>query len=104
MIQLGLGYNTNKDSNDYLRRLWAIIRKEFGKMAWNFTPLKANNTVYLGFADINAREPAEFRLVYSKKGCLKSIVVNSVAPDFACKMERCLKMAIKEQDTSCFTM
>lgn len=104
MIQLGLGYNTNKDSNDYLRRLWAVIRKEFGKMAWNFTPLKANNTVYLGFADINAKEPAEFRLVYGKKGCLKSIVVNAVAPDIACKMERCLKMAIKEQNTSCFTM
>lgn len=30
-----LGYNSNKESNDFLRCFWAALRKEFGKAAWN---------------------------------------------------------------------
>lgn len=99
MVHLGLGYKTNKESNDYLRRLWAVTRREFGKIAWDFSPQKTGNTVFLGFADINIERPVEFTLKYKQKGCLNEIFVDKIQNDeIAIKIERCLKQAIKEPE------
>lgn len=101
---LVLGYRTNKDSNDYLRRLWAIIRREFGKLAWNYMPDKDNNTVFLGYADIGLGKSVEFTLTYKQKGCLKEICVNGLpSEDIAAKMESCLTLAKKVPKPEWFT-
>lgn len=38
MIEFTVGLDSNVASNEYLRCLWFLIRKQFGKLAWNFIP------------------------------------------------------------------
>ena len=61
-IDISLGLQSNKESNDFLRCLWANIRKEFGKIAWNLLPLKVENKIFVGYCDIGLDKALEVTL------------------------------------------
>ncbi|WOZ81455.1 HEPN domain-containing protein [Segatella hominis] len=73
-IDISLGLQSNKESNDFLRCLWANIRKEFGKIAWNLFPLKVENKIFVGYCDIGLDKALEVTLKAKIKGCLSSII------------------------------
>ena len=73
-IDISLGLQSNKESNDFLRCLWANIRKEFGKIAWNLLPLKVENKIFVGYCDIGLDKALEVTLKAKIKGCLSSII------------------------------
>lgn len=75
-IDYSLGYNSNKESNDFLRCFWAALRKEFGKAAWNLLPLRIENKIYLGHCDIGLRHVLDISLSYKIKGCLSAISIS----------------------------
>lgn len=75
-IDYSLGYNSNKESNDFLRCLWAALRKEFGKAAWNLLPLRIENKIYLGHCDIGLGDVLDIYLSYKIKGCLSAISIS----------------------------
>lgn len=75
-IDFSLGYNSNKESNDFLRCFWAALRKEFGKAAWNLLPLRIENKIYLGYCDIGLGHALEISLSYKIRGCLSVISIS----------------------------
>lgn len=75
-IDFSLGYNSNKESNDFLRCFWAALRKEFGKAAWNLLPLRIENKIYLGYCDIGLGHALEISLSYKIRGCLSAIRIS----------------------------
>lgn len=88
--------DTNIDSNDYLRCLWTKIRHKFGKFAWLFNPVKIadRNLIMIGDADIDKESPLSISIHYKKKGCISSIIFNSI-PDINVRQQLldCLKQA-----------
>lgn len=75
-IDFSLGYDSNKESNDFLRCFWAALRKEFGKAAWNLLPLRIENKIYLGHCDIGLEHVLDISLSYKIKGCLSAISIS----------------------------
>ena len=75
-IDYSLGYNSNKESNDFLRCFWAALRKEFGKAAWNLLPLRIENKIYLGHCDIGLGHVLDISLSYKIKGYLSAISIS----------------------------
>lgn len=72
-LNFSLGYTNNKDSNDFLRCLWASLRKEFGKAAWNILPLRDGTNIFLGHCDLGLEDSVEISLNYKVKGCLNTM-------------------------------
>lgn len=75
-IDYPLGYDSNKESNDFLRCFWAALRKEFGKAAWNLLPLRIENKIYLGHCDIGLGHALDISLSYKIRGCLSAISIS----------------------------
>ena len=97
-INFGLGFSNNIDSNDYLRCLWACIRKEFGKLAWNTFPFKdsKSNNIQIGYADIGVGHAVYVKISYNKRGCLKTIYFDNIEnSETYNKLEGCIKKAQK---------
>ena len=63
------------ESNNFLRALWAELRNEFGKCAWNYQPFKdgALQTIFLGWADINQKQAIPISLGYRQRGIISEI-------------------------------
>lgn len=93
-IDYSLGYNSNKESNDFLRCFWAALRKEFGKAAWNLLPLRIENKIYLGHCDIGLEHVLDISLSYKVKGCLSSISISVDDSIFDAQLNRRLKECI----------
>lgn len=93
-IDFSLGYNSNKESNDFLRSFWAALRKEFGKAAWNLLPLRIENKIYLGHCDIGLDHVLDFYLSYKNKGCLSAISISVDDSISDAQLQRRLKGSI----------
>lgn len=71
-----VGIYEQEKANQFLRRLWAEFRKDFGKCAWQYTPHKIGkaNLIFLGMMDIGISEGAlQVEISYEKKGTIKNI-------------------------------
>lgn len=94
---------SNKESNDFLRCLWARIRSNYGQLAWQLIPLKLGNkkSILIGYADfglnLSNAETVFISCTYSSKGCLKTLRWScSSLPnpkEFGDKFELCIKEA-----------
>ena len=73
-MDVSLGLQSNKKSNDFLRCLWANIRKEFGKAAWYLLPLKVENTIFVGYCDLGLDKELDITLKTKMNGCLSNII------------------------------
>ena len=67
-------------SNRFLRALWATLRLEFGKLAWQYSPRKDGyrRVIYFGYADIALSFTIHIGIMYKKKGIIESVVFEDV--------------------------
>lgn len=72
-LVFGIGLQTNKDSNDFLRCLWSRLSVTFGEYGWQYMPARAGNDIFVGFASFGDKLLLEVTLSYKKKGCLSKI-------------------------------
>lgn len=102
IIDYSLGYDSNKESNDFLRCFWAALRKEFGKAAWNLLPLRIENKIYLGYCDIGLGHALEISLSYKIRGCLSAISISvddSISDtQLQRRLKECINYACKNID------
>lgn len=92
-----VGLDSNVASNEYLRCLWFLIRKQFGKLAWNFIPTKIadKKTIIVGNADVGLESPLSISVRYEKRGCLSSVSFSKIpSASIKNKLIRCLKEAV----------
>jgi hypothetical protein len=63
------------DTNSFLRALWAQMRKEFGKCAWNYQPHKEGEQqlIFLGFVDVGLERTISVSLKYRTKTTLSAV-------------------------------
>lgn len=78
-----LGYESNDETNEFLRCLWSRLRHNFGKISWNLHPIKISNKSYIqiGYIDLGkvskSFTPTSVSSTYSKRGCLKTITFSN---------------------------
>lgn len=74
-MKITLNHDTNIQSNLYLRALYARLRQQYGKCAWQFTPWKdgKDNIIHMGFIDIGLQSTLNVIVKYEKKGVIKSL-------------------------------
>lgn len=94
---------TLKESNEFLRYLWAIFEREFGKCAWQFIPHKigAERKVFFGFMDIGLACTFEVSIIYHKRGCIEELILDprdaSLEESVIGKINECIKQASRYQ-------
>ena len=71
-------YETNFESNEYLRCLWSQLRLKFGKTGWQYNSIKdtEKQKIYIGELDLGKCIFSVY-IQYHKKGCIKSISFNT---------------------------
>lgn len=72
-FKYGVGLTNNKETNDFLRCLWSRLAAIFGKLAWFYSPLKIENTIWVGQASVAENILLNIKLNYGRRGCLSSI-------------------------------
>lgn len=70
-----LGLNDNKESNLFLRALWANFTKRYGKCAWQYTPYKygKKQIIFLGYMDIDLPHTFSVYVHYRKKAVINKL-------------------------------
>jgi hypothetical protein len=85
-------------ANQFLRRLWAEFRKEFGKCAWQYIPHKIGqaNLIAFGMMDIGIPEGVlQVEISYLQKGTIKTISFDFISQKPANNRIREIKQKIK---------
>lgn len=72
-ITFGLGFKSNRETNEFLRCLWSRMEIVFGKLSWMYSPFRVNNTIFVGQANIGENKLLDVRIHYKQRGCLSSI-------------------------------
>ncbi|WP_349346280.1 hypothetical protein [Priestia megaterium] len=74
-IDIYIGTKSVRESNEFLRCLWAEMSKEFGKCGWHYAPYKdgQKQKIIFGFMDINQEKPLEVGVTYKEKGTINNI-------------------------------
>ena len=82
-MQIKLNHDTNIQSNLYLRALYAKLRMEYGKCAWQYMPRKdgKSNSIHIGFVDIGLANTLEVVVGYEKKGVIKLLSLSGDVDD-----------------------
>lgn len=72
-INIHIGTKNIEDSNDFLRCLWAEMRKEFGRCGWNYAPNKKliKDRIFFGFMDIGVGTDIAVSITYKERGTIK---------------------------------
>lgn len=98
----GVGLKSNKETNDFLRCLWARVAATFGKLAWQYSPLRMGNTIIVGIACIGENTHLNIKLTYKQKGCVASI---DFAPEGTFthdtlheQLKKCVKEALQPEN------
>ena len=92
----GVGLKSNKETNDFLRCLWARMAATFGKLAWQYSPLRIGNTIIVGIACIGENTHLNIKLTYKQKGCVASIDFDTEGTYDHDTLHRQLKKCVKE--------
>ncbi len=76
-MKLEVGVQGTKHSNRFLRALWAALRREFGKCAWQFSPRRFGpaRTIRFGFADLGLKggTTLEIGCSYTQRGDVDAV-------------------------------
>lgn len=93
-----LNFETNNESNEFLRCLWSRLRRNYGNATWLLNPIKLpkKNYVNIGNIDLGEISHSNVSCTYSKKGCLKSITFNNSKLIDKEKFESLLDKSINE--------
>lgn len=85
-------------SNRFLRALWATLRLEFGKLAWQYSPRKdgSRRVIYFGYADLALSFTIHIGIMYKKKGIIESVIFEDIFDKTEFPVDRfqhCVKVA-----------
>ncbi|WP_157628401.1 hypothetical protein [Rhizobium leguminosarum] len=76
-MEFPLSTKSLEESNNFLRALWAEIRREFGKVGWIYTPRRngRQNTIHFGFMSLGDDIPGSIDVwvKYGKRDSLKGM-------------------------------
>ena len=72
-LVFGIGLQTNKATNDFLRCLWSRLFATFGKYGWQYMPARAGNDIFVGYVSFGDKLLLGVTLSYKKRGCLSKI-------------------------------
>ncbi|KWU58956.1 hypothetical protein AWW70_19165 [Bacillus mycoides] len=74
-MDINIGTTNVEESNDFLRCLWAEMKKEFGVCGWHYTPYKMGplKKITFGFVNIGESYPLEVGISYNEKGSINNI-------------------------------
>ncbi|MED0998354.1 hypothetical protein P4T34_23345 [Bacillus mobilis] len=74
-MNIQIGTSNVEESNEFLRSLWAEMKKEFGVCGWHYTPYKNGllKKITLGFVNIGESKPLEVGITYKEKGSINNI-------------------------------
>jgi hypothetical protein len=80
MVEVSLNLSSNKESNIFLRALWAEFRSSFGKCAWQYSPCKdgKSNRIYFGYVDLGGSSSVRVSVSYKKKGTIEKLFIEDV--------------------------
>ncbi|MFE4350183.1 hypothetical protein [Peribacillus butanolivorans] len=75
-MDINIGTTNTEESNEFLRCVWAEMKKEFGVCGWHYTPYKNGllKKITFGFVDIGEIKPLEVGITYKEKGSINNIV------------------------------
>lgn len=76
MVEVYIGTENVKDSNEFLSCLWAEMSKEFGKCAWIYAPHKEvnKNRISFGIMDIGVESELSVSITYKERGTIKNLL------------------------------
>ncbi|ARC83175.1 hypothetical protein U732_87 [Clostridium argentinense CDC 2741] len=74
---INLGFKDNKESNLFLRALWANFSKKFGKCSWHYQPFKdgSKKIIFLGHMDINLPNCFSVYIHYKKRAVIDKMEI-----------------------------
>lgn len=104
VVRVGnLSLASTKDSNLFLRALWAVLRSKYGKLGWHYTPRRLGdaNRISFGYMSLGAVVGAgqiEVSIEYKVCGVIRNICFDiddcTVSPPK--ELENCLKNSVSE--------
>jgi hypothetical protein len=76
-ISIPVNLDTKEESNLFLRAVWARLRTDFGKCAWNFAPMtsREKRITNLGYIDIGTKNTIEVSVQYKKRGTVQHLML-----------------------------
>lgn len=85
-------------SNRFLRALWAALRAEFGKLAWQYSPVRygPQKEIYFGYADLGLSWTIRVGVTYRKRSIIDRVVFWDVFDKTNMprdRFERCVRLA-----------
>lgn len=92
-------------SNRFLCALWAKLRAEFGKLAWQYAPTRYGScqTIYFGYADLELPATIRIGVTYRRRGVIDRVVFEDVfgkADLPTARFERCVRLAESAAETA----
>lgn len=93
-VKITISASDGADSNILLRAIWAALRREFGKLAWQFMPRRdgERKVIHFGMADVGLTEPLAVAIEYKQKGVVAAITFEN-ADAFADRLRACVRRA-----------
>jgi hypothetical protein len=79
------------ETNLLLRALWAQLREEFGKLAWQLSPIRFGDekTIYFGWADIDLGVPVHIGVTYERRGVANALIFEDTSGQES-RIKQCL--------------
>ncbi len=83
------------ETNLLLRALWAELRLEYGKLAWQCNPFRdgKRNTIHIGSMDLGLLHTGHFEVTYKKRGVADALVFY-IDPEQHPRLEGCVARAV----------
>jgi hypothetical protein len=74
-MEIHIGTTNIEESNEFLRCLWAEMKREFGICGWYYIPYKdgKRQKIKFGYMNINQGKPLEVGITYKDKGSINNI-------------------------------
>jgi hypothetical protein len=96
MSKIPIKTTSRKESNRFLRAVWAQVRSEFGKCAWQYLPDKngASQFIRFGFADLG-EATLEVGVTYAQRDCITELHFEEAGNPFDDRLRACIARAIE---------
>ncbi|MFC0235147.1 hypothetical protein [Fictibacillus phosphorivorans] len=72
-MEINVGTTNTEESNDFLRSLWAEMKKEFGVCGWYYMPYKKDNSITFGNVHIGVCN-LQVGITYKSKGTINNLI------------------------------
>lgn len=96
MLKVPVKTTGRRGSNRLLRAVWAQIRSEFGKCAWQYMPRKegASHLIRFGHADLG-EATVEVGVRYAQRDCISELHFQCTGPNLEDRLRACVTGAIE---------